>query len=435
MTANSCDPINNPPHERFACPLRRFSENQTAYAIMLFLVTVCTYVGMRIHSDGIYEPGGSIVGRDYLAFFMAGRLVETGQTSDIYDFAAQSRWQNEAMAVINPRWKGVCLYLNPPHYAWLMSCLTRLGYTASLLAWWGLSLLAFAATVLIWRRWSGTTFTRSTLLLVVALPPWFQAFAGGQNSFFTLLILTVFAALLIKRRELLAGLVLSLLAYKFQYILLPAGLLLFKRRWRALIGLGLGGVATATFTLVAMGPQVIDDYIHLVLNLDKLMQQQGFDVYKQHSWYGFFELLLGGTTASNLVRPLTAGAVILTLALLTRIWRGSWQPQAADFPFRLAALFIAALATSPHLFHYDMLLIALPAILCLISIPTGSMIEMNRLFRRIFVIGFIWLAISGLVTPVLPFQFTPLLMFAWLSLIARTVAQANAEPTPAIEVA
>ena len=392
-------------------------ERVVHYAVAMLLVTLAAYAATRLASGTPAGPNGSIVGRDYFAFYIAGQMVNTGHVDELYNLSAQQRTQDAFMAKVNPAWKSVCLYLNPPHYAYAMSWISRIGYAPSLFAWWSFSLVAFAITALYWRSWIRTDAARVAILLAVCMPAWFQAFAGGQNSFFSLLILTVFAHLLIKQRDLTAGFVLSLLAYKFQLILLPAALLLYKRRWHALLGLAAGGTLTLAFTVLVLGSDVLGDYVYLASNLGHLMQQQGFEVYKQHSWYGFFELALGHVASGGIIRAMAALAVIGTLILLTRIWRGPWQAGAVRFPIQLAALFVATIITSPHLFHYDMVLVILPAMLWLRSARDASMTELLVSTRLIVAGIFIWLAAAGALAGILHVQLTPILLSIWLILL------------------
>ena len=109
-------------------------------------------------------------------------------------------------------------------------------------------------------------------MLVVCTPSWFQALGGGQNTFFSLLILTGFCALLMKGRDGWAGLVLSLLAYKFYLIAVPALVLLGKRRWSAVGGLVLGGLLTLALTAATLGPGVIADYVQYAPSQARLME-------------------------------------------------------------------------------------------------------------------------------------------------------------------
>ena len=413
------DHIAQPPADGFVARAYQWfqPERVANYAVALLLVTLAAYSATRLASGTLAGPNGSIIGRDYFAFYIAGQMVNTGHVENLYNLGAQQHTQDAFMATVNPAWKSVCLYLNPPHYAYAMSLISRLGYAPSLFAWWSFSLVAFAITAIYWQSWIKTDAARVAILLAVCMPAWFQAFAGGQNSFFSLLILTVFAHLLIKKRDLTAGFVLALLAYKFQLILLPAALLLYKRRWHALLGLAAGGTVTLAFTVFVLGADVLGDYIYLASNLGHLMQQQGFDVHKQHSWYGFFELALGHIASAGFIRTMATLAAVGTLVLLARIWRGPWHAGAVRFSIQLAALFVATIITSPHLFHYDMVLVILPAMLWLRAARDASMAELLVPTRLIVAGLFIWLATAGALAGILHVQLTPVLLSAWLLLL------------------
>ena len=120
---------------------------------MLLGVTAAIYGVSVSRARHWIEPQGEIIGRDFLAFYMAGDLAAAGRWHELYDLRAQAEYQNAFMADINPQWASTCLYLNPPHYAWAMSWIGRWGYGPSLLIWTAASMLCFAATMCIWRRW------------------------------------------------------------------------------------------------------------------------------------------------------------------------------------------------------------------------------------------------------------------------------------------
>ena len=79
-----------------------------------------------------------------------------------------------------------------------------------------------------------------------------------------------------------------------------------------------------------------------------------------------------------------------------------------------AALMVATLLTSPHLFHYDMVIVTLPAVLWFAT--PGDRDDPG--LKIVLALGFVWLAFSSLVADVVHLQLTPLLLLAWL-LIAR----------------
>jgi hypothetical protein len=269
-------------------------------------------------------------------------------------------------------------------------------------------------------------------MLVVCLPSWFQALGGGQNTFISLLILTGFCALLMKGREGLAGVVLSLLAYKFYLIAVPGLVLLAKRRWRAVGGLALGGLLTLAVTALVFGTGAIVDYVQYAPSQGRLMEEAGFQTHKQHSWHGFFELIGAGWIPGESVRILAVTASLATLTLLLPIWHGRWDHRETAFPLKLAALMLATVLTSAHLLHYDVLLVALPAMLWLTGRGRRAQHELGGPRARtlqlgargsevvgIMVIGFCWLAVAEPVVRFTHLQLSPLLMLWWLIALAR----------------
>jgi alpha-1,2-mannosyltransferase len=397
------------------------------YVLVLLAATLLMYgVGLLRARDWV-EPNGRLVGRDFLAFYMAGDLVRGDACTALYDFNAQQSWQARFMAQRSPRWQGVCLYLNPPHFAALMAPLTGWGYGPALAFWIGISLTCCGATLLIFRAWLPPEQFRTAAILTIGLPAWFQALAGGQNSCISLLILTGFCALLLGGRDLLAGLVLALLAFKFQLMLVPAGLLLWKRRWRACAGLALGVAATLLATGWGLGWPVLGDYATFAGRLSGLLEVDGFDVYKQHSWHGFFTLAGGEWLPRSSQRILTLTATLITGGVLLCIWRGPWRRE--RLPFILSATLVANLLISPHVFHYDLLLILPPAVLWTMAALREPCLGMGAAIRPFLGLGFLWLAVSPAMAETLRVQLSPWLMLAWLVValrIARVYAtQAN----------
>jgi hypothetical protein len=237
-------------------------------------------------------------------------------------------------------------------------------------------------------------------------------------------------------------------------LIIPAGLLLCKRRWRAVGGLAIGGGLTILLTVWQLGGQCLMDYARFGLRLGQLMQFQGFDVGKQHSWHGFFALLGAGWMSPACVRALAIAASAGSIALLASVWRGRWSPRSAPFSLQLAALVVATLVTSPHLFHYDMLLAALPAVLWyrtarrdddaltterpLSAAPPPMKNEHETTtatgdIRTLLAIGFCWLAISPILSPFLKIQFSTLLLLSWLLVARASLERMKEMPRPSHE--
>jgi hypothetical protein len=400
------------------------------FAVLTFAATVVMYIGALLAARGSLDPARALPGVDFIAFFMAGDMVAQGRGEQLYDADSQTAWQAEFMRSVDPRWTGTCLFLNPPHYAWALSLFAPFGYGPALAIWSALSLACFVATVLIWKRWVSPDLWPSVVVLTICSPPWFQAFAGGQNTFISLLILTAFCDLVLRGRYFLAGLVLSLLAFKFQLLVAPVALLLFLRRGRTLSGLALGGALTVGLIALVMGPQVLINYVRFTSRLGDLMHLPGFAVHKQHSWHGFFHLLSGSTLPSVVIRGLSLVAIVASLALLAGLWRarlsGPHMPA-----LQLSGLVVGVLLASPHVFQYDMLL-AVPAVILWLDAARDHLPALSHQnLKRLTIGGFLWLAIAGPMTRLIPLQLTPLILLAWLLTLWRDSREipANAAQT------
>ncbi len=149
------------------------------------------------------------------------------------------------------------------------------------------------------------------------------------------------------------------------------------------------------------------------------MHADGFDVWKQHSWRGFFALLGGSWCPARWMTAAAIAACLASLAVLLRLWRGPWRPGSPAFALRLSALIMAALLTSPHLFHYDMVLAVLPVVLWAASGEARH----RSAFLAIAALGFAWLALGGPAGATLRVQLSPLLMAGWLLLAERAVRE------------
>ena len=64
----------------------------------MFVVTVGMYMVVVVRSENWIEPDGKIIGRDFLAFYMGGAMINEGRLDHLYDFAAQNTFQQRFMA-------------------------------------------------------------------------------------------------------------------------------------------------------------------------------------------------------------------------------------------------------------------------------------------------------------------------------------------------
>ncbi len=185
--------------------------------------TISTAINEAVGSDG----SGPTFGRDFAGFEVAGQRVMRSEASDLYLIGSQST-DNKT---------GPARFRNPPFYALHMVPLSLHGFIPDYLIWTMLGAVGLAAGyVLLGVRhplaWFTATFFTTAGLLTVFY---------GQNSFFTFLFLSASYASLRRRREILGGALIGVVAYKPQ--LLGGFLIWFLARyrsmWRAMVGVAL----------------------------------------------------------------------------------------------------------------------------------------------------------------------------------------------------
>ena len=206
----------------------------------------------------IMGPGAfqsALEGRnDFRQFYIGGKLAGSGGS---YDQSRILEAQREAFGYSN-------LHLTPvrlPFYYLLLSPLARLPYRLALVLWTASTMLAAVFFVSLY---PGVRRKQFAIACCWSLPLVFSI-AIGQDVSFILLILAVTLRVLYAGNPLLAGLILSLCAIKFNLFLLLPLLFLGKREWRLAAGFSIGTILLLAVSFAA-GPGWLQSYIALILD-------------------------------------------------------------------------------------------------------------------------------------------------------------------------
>jgi hypothetical protein len=186
----------------------------------------------------------------------------------------------------------------------------------------------------------------------------------GQNGFLTAALIggTLY---LMPVRPILAGVCLGLLSYKPQYGLLFPIVLIAASQWTVFVTAGVVAVAMALVSWLAFGTESWQAFFHWMP-----MFSQAFLTEGKATWWKLQSLFsmvryLGGTEqlAWAFQWVLTASvAVVLVL-----MWRSR-----LPYTLKAAALAVGTLLTTPYLFMYDMMVLAIPvAFLVRIGLRSG----------------------------------------------------------------
>jgi Glycosyltransferase family 87 len=333
-------------------------------AIPAWLVRVClvlavanvTLCGVAYFSHWwVYDPNGLGIPTDFINVWAAGRLVLDGFPAQAYDWDIQKQVE---VAKLGKDFVGYFAWHYPPPFLFVASLLAQLPYQLAYIGWVVVSFLLFLVAM---RAIVGRPFG---YLLALAIPMAFINALVGQNGFLTAALIggTLY---LIPVRPVLAGICLGLLTYKPQYGLLFPIVLIAAGHWRVFISAGVTTVVLATASWLAFGIESWLAFFHWMPKFSQAFLTEGkAPWWKLQSIFSMVRYFGGSEPLGWAFQWVLTASVAVVLAL---IWRSR-----VPYTLKAAALAAGTLLTTPYLFMYDMMVLAIPiAFLVRIGLKTG----------------------------------------------------------------
>jgi hypothetical protein len=310
-------------------------------------------------TPGLFDRSGNIKFQDFLPFYISAQLIDQGRAADLYN----AQVTTESMQAILGRPTHVQLpNLYGPQVALFFSPLARFSFPAAARIWIAVSLvLTFLCVYFVWKSCPALQpHFGIVALCALAYPPLFHFLARGQISALVLACFT--AAFLAFRadRHWLAGIFLGFLVFKPQFLVAIPLVLLFARAWKSLAGLAIAVAAQLALARIYFGPTVMQAYIDTLSQLSRVNNSAELSLapIQMHSWRAFWSLLIPWPQFAFALYVLSSIAII---GIATLVWKSS-----APLALRYSALTLAAVLVNPHLFIYDLLVLA-PALLLLVD--------------------------------------------------------------------
>jgi Glycosyltransferase family 87 len=204
-------------------------------------------------SDWWNKPASDLRFTDYPAFLTGWKMMVTGQSSQLYDLAAQAKVQH---ALINGSFKNDVLPFNyPPYIATIFSGLGRVSLITGYWIWAATNVALAGVLLLLLRRITrlvGTEWKRYALWVLAVAPLW-SAFIGGVFSLWITVGVAGFVLATLEGRQFSAGIWLGLVAFKPQYLPVLIVFMITRRMWKALAGAATIGVALFAVSLPSLG--------------------------------------------------------------------------------------------------------------------------------------------------------------------------------------
>lgn len=387
------------------------------------------------------------LGHDFLAFYYGGTCARTGHYEQLYDLPATRAFEQKiglaaGLSIgdsFGPWW-------NPPFAAWLFAPLSALPYLQALRVWWIIGLISLAISIfLMCRMLDGGWKTRllAPFLILSAMFPCFQAFGHGQNTFVSLVLLTITVALWRGGRLLWAGMVCGLLFYKPQLGALVAVVLCLSEGRRALIGVCMTGTALVLVNMLTM-PGTMHEFAYQMPQNIRWIEEQNVYHWDRHVTFKAFwrEAIQGReigppSTATQILWGISETALLGGLAtLVVKTWRSKNPASRRDR--LISAAIIAMPLLMPFYFDYDLLLLSVGIVVYAadrqreLAVSESAEAE-DRWLVRMFVILYVGLQLSMFlnqprINPIVPLLAAMAAMLIHRGL--RPAAQPAAASTP-----
>jgi len=303
----------------------------------------------------IYDPDGLGIPIDFVNVWAAGRLVLEGHPAQAWDWDIQKQVE---LALLRQDFPGYFAWHYPPPFLFVAALLAQFPYSAAFIGWVSASLVPYLVMM---RAIVGRPFG---WLLAIAFPMVFNNTLVGQNGFLTAALIggTLY---LMPARPILAGICLGLLSYKPQYGLLFPIVLIAASQWTVFFTAAVVAVAMAFASWLAFGTESWQAFFHWMPMFSQAFLSEG-----KATWWklqSLFSLVryLGGTEQLAWACQWVLTASVATVLVV--MWRGR-----ISYSLKAAALAAGTLLTTPYLFIYDMMVLAIPvAFLVRVGLRTG----------------------------------------------------------------
>lgn len=351
------------------------------YVLASILVLMATFaVGVRGWTQFFLSPEEAngvpvrlFTHADYPGIAIGARIVASGRGGALYNLDVQRQEQDKLISegyLYLPQGQPLKYpYPYAPFIAVLWSPLSGLSPLVGVALW---NLVNIAALVGgLWYLLVSLPLPGSVrvLLLLSAITsfPFIVNLEQGQSSGIVLGVLAGGIRLLRNSKDLPGGLVLGLLVLKTQWLPILLLMLIWKLRWRALLGVALVSFALTSLAFLVMGIEWIPDFLRVVEGAQRWDRRLALDPWFSHSLSGGLTALLGRGT-DEVVRTLTLFATLLLGIGLAYLWRGPWRPGSPRWDGLMALTLLVVIFTNLQVNTHDLVLLVLPGALGLSAI-------------------------------------------------------------------
>ncbi|SRR5579871_2207230 len=311
---------------------------------VLCVINAAFFPSVWLSDNWIYDKAGLGIPTDFVNVWAAGKLVLDGHPALAYDWDVQRTIE---LSVLKQDFSGYFAWHYPPPFLFVAGFLAQFPYSVAFIGWVATS---FVPYLVVMRAIIGRA--PIALMLAVGFPMVFSNGLVGQNGFLTASLIggTLF---LLPTRPVLSGICLGLLTYKPQYGFLFPIVLIAAAEWTVFFSAAATAVALALVSWLAFGTESWFAFFHWMPRFSQAFLVEGKATWwKLQSLFSMVRYLGGSEQLAWACQWILTAAVVITLVAM---WRSKVR-----YSLKAAALAAGTLLTTPYLFMYDMMVLAIP---------------------------------------------------------------------------
>jgi glycosyl transferase family 87 len=311
-------------------------------SFVLAIVTLAYFPTAYLTHVWIFDADGRGIPTDFVNVWAAGKLALEGHPAQAWDWDIQKQVE---LALLKQDLVGHFAWHYPPPFLFVASFLAQFPYAVAFIGWAAFSMLPYLAVM-------RAIIGRNTgLVLAIGFPAAFIDILVGQNGFLTASLIGGLLYLM-PTRPVLAGICLGLLSYKPQYGLLFPLVLIAAAEWSVLITAAIVAAAIAAVSWIAFGTESWQAFFHWIPMFSQAFLTEGrAPWFKMQSIFALIRYVGGTEQLAWIFQWVLTASIAVVLVVM---WR-------SRLPYALKAAMLAAatLLTTPYLFMYDLVVLAI----------------------------------------------------------------------------
>ena len=314
-------------------------------------------VGAFIQQRQSLRAGAS----DFRCFYSAGKMVNSGNGSLIYDYQAQSRAQQPFLGTGTHRFTLPFVFV--PFVLVIFALLVLLSYPHALLLWYTVNVCLLISVPFLLRRRLGMSDKQLAMALLATglFLPSSVSLIQGQPTIVVLVLFTMVFLDLDNGHESRAGCWLALTTFKPQFALPLLLALALIRNWKALKGFFSTCVVLFGVSAAIVGLRSTLSFPHALARFTKLPVNLGGErLMSMPNLRGLLLYLASTRLPYDLLQSLSVAVSVLVIGL---VLVSTFTPHRQMSDLRFSIVIVVTLLASYHCYGHDLVVLLLPLFL------------------------------------------------------------------------